>query len=100
MKIAVLGWGSLIWKRGNLAVAGDFIPAGPRVPIEYCRVSTDGRRKAAEPFTVKAAVRYLERLDKQSFACAIEYIRKAPRDAHAGAYCGERPLARVIKWCG
>lgn len=43
MKIAVLAWGSLVWDRRGLAVAGDFQPNGPMLPIEFCRVSGDGR---------------------------------------------------------
>lgn len=43
MNIAVLAWGSLVWDRRNLAVAGDFASTGPRLPIEFCRVSNDGR---------------------------------------------------------
>jgi len=43
MKIAVLAWGSLVWDRRDLAVAGNFEPTGPRLPIEFCRVSGDGR---------------------------------------------------------
>lgn len=39
MRIAVLAWGSLVWDRKGLAVADDFKPNGPRLPIEYCRVS-------------------------------------------------------------
>lgn len=34
--------------------------------------------KAAEPFSVDAAIRYLDRLDKLSFARALHYIWNAP----------------------
>jgi hypothetical protein len=43
LKIAVIAWGSLIWDRRELAIAGDFKPGGPQLPIEFCRVSGDGR---------------------------------------------------------
>ncbi|GAB5461082.1 hypothetical protein [Hoeflea alexandrii] len=43
MRIAVLAWGSLVWNRGELAIAEDFTPCGPHLPIEFCRVSGDGR---------------------------------------------------------
>lgn len=43
MKISVLAWGSLVWDRRKLAIVGDFAPTGPRLPIEFCRVSRDGR---------------------------------------------------------
>ena len=43
MKIAVLAWGSLVWDPQDLQVAGKFAPNGPLLPIEFCRVSADGR---------------------------------------------------------
>ena len=43
MRIAVLAWGSLVWDPRGLGVAGDFGPTGPRLPIEFCRVSRGGR---------------------------------------------------------
>ena len=43
MRIAILAWGSLIWDRRELAIAGDFKPCGPQLPVEFCRVSGDGR---------------------------------------------------------
>src|SRR5271165_377189 len=39
MKIAVLAWGSIVWERGVLEVAADFMPNGPNLPVEFCRVS-------------------------------------------------------------
>ena len=43
MRIAILGWGSLVWDRRNLALAGPFKPAGPSLPVEFSRVSLDRR---------------------------------------------------------
>ena len=45
MKIAILGWGSLIWKPDNLAynVEFDWSLNGPILPLEFSRVSNDGR---------------------------------------------------------
>ncbi|MBY5452387.1 hypothetical protein HFO91_22495 [Rhizobium leguminosarum] len=43
MRIAVLGWGSLIWKPEKLAVKLPFEPGGPPLPIEFSRISKDGR---------------------------------------------------------
>lgn len=171
MRIAVLAWGSLVWDRRELAIAEAFKPDGPRLPIEFCRVSGDGRLtlvineafgascqtyvsesasgglnaavenlrlregmpsakgvglfdvasgnesdranerhpqavaaikawaklnrfdaaiwtalasnfdepdKAGEPFSVEAAIRYLEGLDTPEFSAALDYIRSAP----------------------
>ncbi len=42
MKIAVLGWGSLIWKPLNLKIEGSWKTDGPLLPIEFARISNDG----------------------------------------------------------
>lgn len=43
MRIAVLGWGSLIWDPRDLMLAGAFEPVGPSLPLEFSRVSRDRR---------------------------------------------------------
>jgi hypothetical protein len=43
MRIADLAWGSLVWDSRELAFAEAFRADGPRLPIEFCRVSGDGR---------------------------------------------------------
>ncbi|QDW25232.1 hypothetical protein FFJ24_010580 [Pedobacter sp. KBS0701] len=43
MKIACLGWGSLIWDPKKLQIKGEWQPDGPELPLEYKRQSTDGR---------------------------------------------------------
>lgn len=43
MKIAILGWGALIWDPRGLDVRGRWRPNGPELPIEFSRVSRDGR---------------------------------------------------------
>ena len=43
MRIAVLGWGSLVWDPKQLKVQGDFEPSGPPLSIEFSRISANGR---------------------------------------------------------
>ena len=43
MKIAVLGWGSLIWCPRNLRISGEWNKDGPRLPVEFARISQDRR---------------------------------------------------------
>ena len=43
MRIAVLGWGSLVWDPRALHLAGGWQKGGPVLPIEFSRVSDDGR---------------------------------------------------------
>jgi hypothetical protein len=43
MKIAILGWGSLIWDSSELHLASNWLEGGPILPIEFSRISDDGR---------------------------------------------------------
>ncbi len=43
LKIAVLGWGSLIWCPGSLALRSRWHKDGPRLPIEFAHISEDCR---------------------------------------------------------
>jgi hypothetical protein len=43
MNIAILGWGSLVWDSRNLRLASNWIDGGPTLPIEFSRVSDNGR---------------------------------------------------------
>lgn len=42
-KIAVIGWGSLIWQPNSLKKTGEWNEDGPTLPLEFCRISADGR---------------------------------------------------------
>jgi hypothetical protein len=43
MEIAVIGWGSLIWCPGCLRIRSRWCSDGPKLPIEFARISGDGR---------------------------------------------------------
>ena len=43
MKIAILGWGSLIWDPRDLPRESFWERPGPSLPLEFSRVSMDGR---------------------------------------------------------
>lgn len=43
MRIAIIGWGSLIWDPRDLELASEWQEDGPRLPVELSRVSEDGR---------------------------------------------------------
>jgi hypothetical protein len=42
-RIAIVGWGSLIWDPRELPVGSSWHPDGPELPVELARVSADGR---------------------------------------------------------
>lgn len=41
MKIVCIAWGSLIWRPGQLALASEWTPGGPHLPLEFARDSDD-----------------------------------------------------------
>lgn len=41
--IACLGWGSLIWNSDGLPIEGEWQNDGPQLPVEFTRVSGQGR---------------------------------------------------------
>lgn len=43
MKIAILGWGSLIWDQRELLTSDNWQKGGPILPIEFSRISSGGR---------------------------------------------------------
>jgi hypothetical protein len=70
MKIAVLAWGSLVWDCGGLAITTAVEPNGPRLPVEFSRVSGDGRltlvidEASGAPCTTYAAPSAFDELDR------------------------------------
>jgi hypothetical protein len=70
MKIAILGWGSLVWQplslKDQLEDDGDFKRGGPKLPLEFSRISEDGRLTLVidEQHGVPAPTRYA--ISKQS----------------------------------
>ncbi|MEK7404267.1 MAG: hypothetical protein AAB225_04095 [Acidobacteriota bacterium] len=59
MKIAILGWGSLIWDPRDLPREGCWQTGGPVLPVEFSRVSSDGRLTLVIDPTDGAEVRTL-----------------------------------------
>jgi hypothetical protein len=92
-RIAILGWGSLIWDLDDLApkVAGGWVMrAGPRLPMEFSRVS---------PKRLMGLVVALDPLD--GVACATHAIRSRRTrlaDAVADLAARERASEERIGW--
>ena len=76
MKIACLGWGSLIWKPQHLPVAGEWHTDGPMLPIEFARVS-DGGELATVICVNAAPIQVLWAwLDIEDVTVACDALRK------------------------
>lgn len=110
MKIVVLGWGSLIWDPRNLLVVGEWFRDGPYIPIEFARISKDGRLTLVLfPRARKSQVLWAY-MDTEDLNYAIENLRIRERtisqkigfiDMKLGTYrCKVIPelIDRVKKW--
>jgi hypothetical protein len=77
MKIAILGWGSLIWDQRDLPTLGVWQKGGPVLPIEFSRISSDGRLTLVidEKNGVPVKTRYAES-GSGTLDQAIEDLRK------------------------
>lgn len=77
MKIAVVAWGSLVWDTHSLRIVADWQIGGPVLPIEFSRVSRDGRLTLVidpahgQPVTTLFARSAFEDIDE-----AIENLRE------------------------
>ena len=48
-RVAILGWGSLLWKPETLHNQGKWRSDGPWLPIEFARTSNQDEKKAGNP---------------------------------------------------
>jgi hypothetical protein len=76
VKSAVLAWGSLVWDPRELQTAAKFLADGPLLPIEFCRISTDGRLTLAIDETFGAMCKaYSAPSALEDLDAAIENLR-------------------------
>ena len=76
MKSVVLAWGSLVWDPRELQTASEFVADGPLLPIEFCRISADGRLTLAIDETFGAVCKtYSAPSALESLDAAIENLR-------------------------
>jgi hypothetical protein len=76
MKIACLGWGSLIWRPETLLIRREWFLDGPILPVEFVRQSRDGRltlvlSKNAEPVRVLWSLMATNDLDKAILSLGV-----------------------------
>jgi hypothetical protein len=76
VKSAVLAWGSLVWDPRELQTADKFAADGPLLPIEFCRISADGRLTLAIDETFGAVCKTYSALSAlEDLDAAIENLR-------------------------
>ncbi len=107
--IAVIGWGSLIWRPSNLQVASRWRTDGPLLPIEFARTSQDGRLTlvihpgSANVATYWAASKFSTMTEARENLCEregttlenIHYLDKAGSSAKGAQ---SDILARIREW--
>ena len=77
MKCAVLAWGSLVWDPRELKTAAKFAANGPLLPVEFCRISADGRLTLAIDESFGAVCKaYSAPSALESLDAAIENLRQ------------------------
>ena len=107
MKIACLGWGSLLWKPGVLSVVGEWHDDGPRLPIEFARESDGGELATVICEGVEEQTAWWAMLSTRDVGEARELLRQREEvdadhpewigDTTAGsAACPYR--APIVKW--
>ena len=116
-RIAVIGWGSLIWDLDDLApkVIGEWhMRAGPVLPFEFSLVSKKRKMGLAvclDPVNGDTCPTHVIASDKQDIHLAAEdlYLReRSPSVDYIGAYCAQTGFLRtrlsdvgerVSDWC-
>lgn len=104
MKIACLGWGSLIWKTGALPVSGRWQEDGPKVPVEFCRISDGGELATAlclNATPVPALWAWLA-VEDLPLACQAlkerEAIPEQRTDGVGSLIVTKRPVGMLAEW--
>lgn len=91
MRIACLGWGSLIWKPGSLPVESPWFEDGPELPIEFSRVGDGGELATAiclnaRPCQVLWALLAVEYVDQAVRALRVREQIPADRQDGVGIF--------------
>ncbi len=92
MKIACLGWGSLVWDPRALPIRREWFKDGPFAPVEFTRQSSDGRiTLVIDPSTSPVRV-----LWAQMFPTDLLSAKQAVRDRER--IRGEDWSSRIGSW--
>ncbi len=90
MRIACLAWGSLVWDPRTLPLAGPFRLDGPPLPVEFSRVSLDGRVTLVLDGSAPASPTYCGPLAVADLDEAVEALAERERivPAERGRFVG------------
>lgn len=115
IKIAILGWGSLVWDPRDLPYLGPWKCEGPILPIEFSRISMDGRLTLVIDFSLGQRVRTSYALSpRRTVSEAVDDLRRREQanvrdigffDARTGShsrkkYPGQPDVIECIRnWC-
>jgi cation transport regulator ChaC len=92
MRIACLGWGSLIWDPGSLPIQREWFKDGPFVPVEFTRQSSDGRMT----LVIDASAAPVRVLWAVMLPTELQPAREALRDRER--ITGNNWMSRIGSW--
>lgn len=104
MKIACLGWGSLIWKPAELPIEGQWQANGPHLPVEFCRVGETGELATAlcvDAVPVPVLWAWLAPTDLTEACAALKHREGIPADRTDGVgslLVTEYPAGPLVRW--
>lgn len=81
MRIACLAWGSLVWDPRTLPHSRPFLEDGPELPIEFSRVSLDGRVTLVIDSNAPQLRTFWAPLDVGSLEAAVDALGRRERIA-------------------
>lgn len=107
MKIACLGWGSLVWDPRKLPIQQPWFKDGPFIPVEFARQSSGGRITLVIVSGVMPVQSLWAVMDSDDLGPAIEALRRREgmsTDKHIGVWkTGDPPpdaIPTLVDWAG
>ena len=105
MKIACLGWGSLVWDPRSLHVRSYWFADGPLLPIEFARESKDGRvtlviTPSSPPVRSLWALSSLDSVDAAKADLVLREEIKEENVRYSIEWCCRLAALKLGRWVG